>query len=149
MERPDTRDPRLFVVAGFVLLATGAIINLVHQSTGGYFNDTSFSWASEAVLSPLTSVAALWAWWWLTQVTVSGAQQAKVMRRGLYGLALQYLCYFALMVAMLTSVSAPSRNWSNLAQWWVQGLGAALTCGGFFVSARNLRPYLETDDEFE
>jgi hypothetical protein len=125
-------------VVGFTLMAVGSIITFVRQADQGYFGVTnSLRWDLEAVFSPLMTMVALWAWWWMSKIRVSGAEQTTNLRRALYGFSVQFLIYAVAMVTEVTSVHSFLADWWNLDQLWIAGLGATCTSLGFFVAARS------------
>jgi len=146
MDRNDVRVGRGFVVAGFVLLALGTVITMVRFIVDGYlFTAASLSVAAESILLPLSTVMAAWAWWWLTQVTAVGPSQVRAMRRGLYGLSLQYLLTFTLFVAVVLSMNSSVVTVNYLVQWWSQAIGALAIAVGFFTMSRSLRASAELE----
>lgn len=138
MRRLGYRDSRRLIVVGFALMAVGLSITLVRQADQGLFGVTnSLSWDLETVLSPLMAMVAVWAWWWMTKIRVTGAEQTTILRRALYGFSVQYLIYAIVIVVMVTSVHSFLADWWNLDQLWIAGLGATCTSLGFFVAARS------------
>ena len=83
------------------------------------------------------TTAAVWAWWWMAKIRVTGAEQTTYLRRALYGFSVEYLIYAIAMVVMVTSVHSFLADWWNLDQLWIAGLGATCTSLGFFVAARS------------
>lgn len=64
------------------------------------------------------------------------------MRRGLYGLSLQYLLTFTLFGVVILSVNSSVATFNYLVQWWSQSLGALAVSTGFFTMSRALRSAL-------
>lgn len=146
MDRNDGRVGRGLVIAGFVLMAMGAVITMTRFIVDGYlFHSASFAMAAETILSPLATVMAVWAWWWLTQVTAIDPPRVRAMRRGLYCLSLQYLFTFAMFTTIILSMNSSVATFSYLVQWWAQSLGALAISAGFFITSRSLHaaPALE------
>jgi len=127
-------------------MATGAAITMARLVVDGYLiHSASLAGAAETIVSPLATVAAVWAWWWLTQVMPIGPSQVRALRRGLYGLSLQYLFTFALFAAVIASMNWSVVTFNYTVQWWAQSLGALAISVGFFATSRSLRASAELE----
>jgi hypothetical protein len=130
---------RQLVVKGFLVTAIGFVVMLVRSlvldHSGGWLWTTIFI---GYVVTPLSWAAAGLAFWWLCQVKFSD-QQASLMSKAFYGLALQASLtgiFFLSEVAFQFSVG-------NV-EWWftttesVAAAGALMTVSGFILLARSL-----------
>src|ERR1019366_4176249 len=138
MESAARKKARTFVVVGFALIAVGSIINVIRGVTSvGYFSLMSSLTLFQLVLSPLVGVAAVWSWWWLSMIRVDTSEQASLVRRGFYGLALRNTLSTAMVLALLFQLPTFNRDSWNVAPFWAQFWGSLAVSIGFVMLGRS------------
>lgn len=135
METYERRRARLFVVTGFAVEAVGSLITLGRLISQGYFSLSTAS-SIELLLSDLAVLVSVWAWWWLTKVTVSSDDQRSFMSRAFFGLALASILFTAVALETLFQVPGYIQHGWDLAPLWAQGIGELAKCLGFVMMAR-------------
>lgn len=123
---------RAWVVTGFALTALGAIVNLVQLVSRDYLSE-SFRNDVELIALTLGSLAALWAWWFLSMIAISVSEHDSLFRSAFIGLMVESLCLCAEYLNVLGSTPVFSQfSW----QFWLEGLGSLVTAMGFFLMSR-------------
>lgn len=120
---------RAWVVTGFALTALGAIVNLVQLVSRDYLSE-GFRNDIQLIALTLGSLAALWAWWFLSTIATSVSGHDALFRSAFIGLMVESLCLCAeyLNVLGLTPIFSQF-SW----QFWLEGLGSLVTAMGFFL----------------
>lgn len=132
---------RQLVVKGFLVTATGFVIMLVRSlvldHTGGWLWSAIFI---GYLVTPLSWAAVALAFWWLCQVKFID-QQASLMRKAFYGLAL-----WASLAGVLFLSEVAFQFLVGNVEWWfttteiVATAGALMTLSGFIWLARSFSP---------
>jgi protein-S-isoprenylcysteine O-methyltransferase Ste14 len=145
MESAARKKARAFVVVGLALIAVGSIINVIRGVTSvDNFALMSTLTLFQLVLSPLVGLAAVWSWWWLSKICVNTGEQVTLVRRGLYGLALQNTMSTAMVLALLFQLPTFNRDSWNVAPFWAQFWGLLVLSIGFVLLARQI--VIDTED---
>jgi hypothetical protein len=135
---------RALVVLGFSLSALAGVVNYVFSvSTGGYRFD-SFQTVVDPLLLPLTSIAAIVAWYWLTQVEPRDPSQLRVLRRAYQFFAIEYVLIAASFNFIFTPIHNFGSYWITFALW-MDLLGALTAALGLFLTSRSLAIYGEPE----
>ncbi len=142
------RHARAFVIVGFAMLVLSALLTVQRLMVAAHqYQSVPVSTVVEGLLSLVATIAALGAWWWLTQLAALGELPVRVRRRGLLMLTLQYLAIASINVMMIITFGSRATPWSVAAQWWCEALGAVAIAAGFFSMSRALGPALAADVE--
>ena len=132
---------RQLVVKGFLVTATGFFVMLVRSFVLDH--SVGLLWSTIFIgylVTPLSWAAVGLAFWWLCQVEFID-QQASLMRKAFYGLAL----WASLTGILFLSEVAFYFVVGNL-EWWyvttqiVAAAGALMTVSGFILLARSFSP---------
>ena len=130
---------RQLVVKGFLLTALGFFIMLVRALVLDH--SVGWLWSLDTINDlavPFSWAAAALAFWWLCQIKFMD-QQASLMSKAFYGLALQAsLIAVVLMSEVIFAFSVGYVEWWYTATEIVSAVGALLTVAGFVILARNL-----------
>lgn len=148
MERLQARA-RTVVVGGFTCTLVGAVAYLALLVHLGYFR-TGQSLAAEGlvILPMLADGAALVGWSWLTRLVVSEPEQATLVRRALYALAVQALLGAgAIMCSVSLAQSATTTDQLVMASLVVEAIGGLGVFVGFTVIAGAYTPSRELPRE--
>jgi hypothetical protein len=90
------------------------------------------------LLLPLQLIAAVFAWWWLSNVIAADEGQLILLKKGFYALAIQYLLYCALVLILLLPIGRLGEFWITV-DLWLQAIGAIVTSMGFVLLSRSLQ----------
>jgi hypothetical protein len=127
LEQSSRIRARYTIVTGFVLVAAGALTTLIQFLADGALKlDSNFVIEEFAVT--LSTVAALFAWWFLAQVVAKVDTDKKLVRRALTGLALQQVLLAISAFAIVVLFNAIS--WEVIAEL-LSGAGSLLISLGF------------------
>jgi len=130
---------RQLVVKGFLITALGYLILLARALVLDH--SVGWLWSLDTindVAVPLSWAAAALAFWWLCQVKFM-EQQASLMSKAFYGLALQSsLIAVVLLSEVVFALSVGYVEWWYTATEFVSAIGALLTVAGFVMLARDL-----------
>ncbi len=131
------------VILGFALSAVSGLISYFTTITsrGYYFN--SFREIVIPVLNPLTAIAALFAWWWLTQIEARDEVQRATLQLAYIGFAVQYLLMTTLFLFLVTPFHTFGGIWGT-SDIWLQMIGSFVAAIGLILLSR-LRGYGEQD----
>ena len=120
------------VVLGFVLSAAAAVISYLNTVTQRGYHFNGFRVVVLPMLNPLLTIAAVFAWWWLTRVEIGDEGQRRNLHRALIAFAVQYMllaCLYALILFPLQSLGdfwMTTSFWSDLVGAFVSSLGLVL-----------------------
>jgi hypothetical protein len=119
---------RALIVFGYSLAAVGAIISLCYTLSQPY--SVNVRSVINYVAYPVSFLAGLCAWWFLSALVVSEPRQIDLVRRAFVGLAVQAL---ALSVAYFIIVtSGITLNWVTVPIWFY-AVGQVSAGVGFFM----------------
>ena len=122
---------------GFVVSALAAVISYEQTvSSRGYYFE-SFRQIVIPMLSPLTKIAAVFAWWWLTRVEAGDDAQRINLQRAYVAFAVQYLLTSALVVFLITPFRTFGGFWMTSVLWF-ELVGAFVSALGLFLLSRTL-----------
>jgi hypothetical protein len=132
---------RQLVVKGFLITALGFFILLVRALVLNH--SVGWLWSLDTINDLAVSLswaAAALAFWWLCQVKFM-PQQASLMSKAFYGLALQAsLTAIVLLSEVIFAFSVGYVEWWYTATEIVSAAGVLLTISGFVMLARDLTP---------
>ena len=131
-----TRRAQWFIIGGFLLVAVAAVVAYVNEFFAFQMDLHSLRGLIGPVLSPLTAIAALWAWWWLSQIEARDDHQRSLLRRAFYGLAAQNLFFFGSWLIILLPLRELGQ-WLTSAVVWADTIGAVMSSLGFLLLARS------------
>ena len=133
MNEKSKQVARTWIIAGFVLIAVGALVDLLVLTSNGYIDSSNFRADLQVFSLPLASLAACWAWWFLSKIAAEKSDQRPLFQRAFLGLMLQSLCICITYVNLLWTDPNFDRFTSSL---WIQVAGLGATAIGFFLMAR-------------
>src|SRR5271155_3000901 len=120
------------VVLGFVIgAAASEMVYWYSVSQRGYHFD-GFRAVVVPMLNPLLTIAAVFAWWWLTRIEVGDEGQRRNLQRAFVAFAVQYFllaCLYAMIVTPLRSLGdfwITTSFWSDLVGAFVASCGLVL-----------------------
>ncbi len=120
---------RVEIVVGYAVAAVGAVIGFISwAAVGGLRFSSNFDVQEIAVV--LGFFAGVAGWFFLTQIVVGDTgPQRRLLRKALWGLALEQLCVGISVLAV--ELDASVFGWSNLGLTLL-GAGALLSALGFY-----------------
>ena len=141
----SARAAQVMVVLGFVVSATSGVISYVNDVTqrGYYFSGLRV--VVIPVLNPLITIAAVFAWWWLTRLEANDELQRTILRRAYLAFAVQYLLTSILYLFVITPFRTFGGFWMTSVLWFAL-VGALLSALGLFLYSRTLAPRRDNDE---
>ncbi len=137
---------RALLVLGYSLVAIGAIIISVFNLTQRYVGAGDARAVLNYVADPLSMLAGLVAWWFLSALVVTEKRQVELVRRAFAGLSLQA---FAVSITYFVVVtSGISVSWPDTAIWGY-AIGQAAAGAGFFALYLDNRAAPRAHDDLE
>ena len=121
---------RAFVVVGYSLVAVGAVILSVFNLSQSYLGADNPRAVLDYVANPLSLLAGLFAWWFLSALVVTEDRQVALVRRAFVGLSIQALATSITFFIVVTS--GIGLSWPN-ASFWLDAIGQVSAAVGFFV----------------
>lgn len=139
MNRFSPVQIRFAVIFGFTLSAAAGIISYVDDVSMHAVQFASFQDVVNPLIGPLTAIAAVIAWSWLTKVEPRDDAQRKTLRAAYLFFAIQYL----LFAAGYNFIFTPPRSFGN--SWittylWLDFFGAVVATIGLFLTFLSLTP---------
>lgn len=118
--------------------ALATIIDYVQTVTvRGYYFD-SFRQIVIPMLNPLSTIAAVFAWWWLTKVEATDEHQRTNLRRAYVAFAIQYIFTTILIVFLITPFRTLGSFWlTNV--FWLELVGACISALGLLLLSRTMK----------
>lgn len=125
------------VVLGFALSAVAGVLAYIYDVTSISYQFNSFQDVLDPLIPPLTSIASVIAWLWLTQLDPRDEGQRRILRRAYLFFAIQYV----LLSAGYNFIFTPIRSFGGF--WittylWIFFVGAVVTAFGLFRVSRIL-----------
>jgi hypothetical protein len=140
------------IILGFSLSALASVLSYLVNVTSGGYQFSSFQVVVDPLLSLLTTIAAVIAWYWLTQLDAHDDLGLKILRRAYLFFAIQYL----LAAAGYNFIFTPLRAFGGFTittALWLDFVGALVSALGLFLMSRSLvtleeraRPVSEMSD---
>jgi hypothetical protein len=128
IEQARTRA-RYTIVTGFVVVATGSLTMLIQWLGDGAIRYSS-NFDVEEFAVAFSSLAALFAWWFLAQIIAKADPESRALRRALAGLAAQQVLLAISAFAFVAFFSVIS--WQIVAES-LSGAGSLLISLGFLT----------------
>jgi hypothetical protein len=125
------------VILGFVVSALATVISYVQTVTGQGYYFHSFREIVLPMLNPLTMIAAVFAWWWLTTVEANDEHQRTNLQRAYVAFAIQYGLTTALILSIITPFRSLGGYWLT-SVFWLELVGAFISALGLFLLSRML-----------
>jgi hypothetical protein len=135
IEQSARTRARYVIVAGFFAVAAGSLVTLTQWLAEGSLKFNS-NFDIEEFAVALSSLAALFSWWFLAQVISKAGIEQRLVRRALTGLAVQQLLLAVSAFAIVFLFTAIS--WQVLAET-LSGAGSLLISLGFLTMALTYR----------
>lgn len=136
--RPVARVPaQTIVILGFVVSALATVISYVQTVTGQGYYFHSFREIVLPILNPLSMIAAVFAWWWLTTVEANDEHQRTNLQRAYVAFAIQYGLTTALILSIITPFRSLGGYWLT-SVFWLELVGAFISALGLFLLSRML-----------
>jgi len=136
--RPIARVPaQAIVILGFVVSALATVISYVQTVIGQGYYFHSFREIVLPMLNPLTMIAAVFAWWWLTTVEANDEHQRTNLQRAYVAFAIQYGLTTALILFLITPFRSFGGFWLT-SVLWLELVGAFVSALGLFLLSRTL-----------
>jgi hypothetical protein len=136
--RPVARVPaQAVVILGFVVSALAGVIEYLQTITGQGYSFDSFRQIVLPMLPPLTTIVAVFGWWWLTQVEANDEHQRINLQRAYVAFAIQY----TLTTILILFLATPFRSlggFSVSTVIWLEMVGAFLSALGLLLFSRTL-----------
>jgi hypothetical protein len=126
---------RTLIVSGYVLIAAGIVVEFSNQISMGYLLLSSKEDVS-LFAQLFASIAAIAAWWFLTQLALDTERQLTLIRRTFLALALQ--AAFTSVTFLIIFDSFVHLSWDT-AEIWGYGFGTIFTAIGFFLTMVSYR----------
>jgi hypothetical protein len=127
------RIAQAWIVVGFVLLALGGIVNFAVLVSNNYFGGGNMRADLQLFAIPISSIAALWAWWFLCKIATTESAHAPLFKKAFLGLALQSLCLGLVFVNFLWMSPGLDKYTTSA---WLEAIGQASVAIGFFLMSR-------------
>ncbi len=121
---------RGFVVVGYSLVAVGAVIISIFNLSQSYVGADNPRAVLDYVANPLSMLAGLFAWWFLSALVVTEDRQVALVRRAFAGLSLQALAVSVTYFLVVTS--GIGLSWPDTAIWGYS-IGQAAAGVGFLI----------------
>ncbi len=135
---------RTMIIFGFVLSAVAEVISYVFNVTTGGYQFDSFRVVVDPLFGPLTTITAVVAWWWLTQLEARDDAQLTILRRAYLFFALQYVLFAATFNFIFTPIHNFGSYWVTTSLWF-DLLGALTTALGLFLMSRSLVTLMDVE----
>jgi hypothetical protein len=122
----------MIVLLGFVISAAANVISYFNTVTQRGYDFNGFRVVVIPMLNPLVTIAALWAWWWLTRIEAGDERQRGNLQRAYLAFAAQYVlvaCLYLLVINPFQSLGSfwfTTSLWSDLVGAFVSGFGLVL-----------------------
>jgi hypothetical protein len=136
------------VVLGFALAAAAGVISYLENVTRRGYYFSGFRPIVIPLLNPLTMIAALVAWWWLTRLQAHDDAQRVNLRWVYLAFAVQYLLSAMLYLLIMTPFRTFGGFWMTSVLWFYM-VGAFVAALGLFLYWRMLRPRAFHDEPSE
>ncbi len=136
---------QLVVVLGFAVSAASGVISYLTTVTQRGYNFSGLRIVVIPLLNPLTMIAALFAWWWLTKLEATDEIQRTILRRAYLVFAVQYLLTSVLILFIITPFRSFGGFWMT-SEFWFELIGACFSALGLFLLSRTLGARREADD---
>jgi ABC-type antimicrobial peptide transport system permease subunit len=144
---PNSRvAAQAIVIMGFLVSALSSVVSYEQTISVRGYDFTGFRQIVIPMLNPLTAIAALLAWWWLTKVNANDDYQRANLQRAYVAFALQYVFTTALILFLITPFRTFGGFWLT-SVLWLQLVGAFISALGLFLLSRTLRARITADEE--
>lgn len=130
---------------GFFVSALSSVISYEQTVSGRGYDFTGFRQIVIPMLNPLTTIAAVFAWWWLTKVDANDEHQRTNLQRAYVAFAVQYVLTTALILFLITPFRTFGDFWLT-SVLWLQLVGAFISAVGLFLLSRTLRARITADE---
>jgi hypothetical protein len=131
-----SRRARRWIIAGYLISSVGIIASSINIMTYGGFWLEPVRDTIQEFLFPLSTVAILVAWWFLSQIFASGTHERSLARKAFTALAIESLLvagtYLVVLVPGTVSLSSVRQAVISLFPW-VVALGALVETVGFIL----------------
>jgi ABC-type xylose transport system permease subunit len=128
---------RAIVILGFVVSALSSLISYEQTVSGRGYHFNSFRQIVLPMVDPLIMIAAVFAWWWLTNVEANDDQQRTNLQRAYVAFAIQYVLTTVLILFLITPFRTFGGFWLT-SVLWLQLVGAFIAALGLFLMSRTL-----------
>jgi|GEM_PF-1932715 len=135
---------RTLVVSGYVVTFAATTVFTLWTLTNFVVGNLSVSYWVQEVLFPVSSLAALIAWWFLTKISVSTSGQGHLFRKGFLALSAGSLLTCAAYIVPL--VNYFHLNWAQFAGL-LHAVGYFMIACGFFMIANHYSSNAETNED--
>jgi general stress protein CsbA len=128
---------RRWIVAGFVLIAAGALTILISDLVGAGFRPLGTAYTIEEFASPAGTVSSGVAWWFLSKLFARGAEDRRLAHQALVWLAVESLC--AAVLSFVELIEYHSLHFAGglttafTIAPWIIGIGAVSQTVGFLL----------------
>jgi hypothetical protein len=131
---------RWWIVTGYAVALVGGVISIVEQFPTILHGTVSTAVRVDLLVGPFVGLGSLWAWWWLSQLVITGDTERRVVRQGLVGLVFALICQSTLDFAGFASlVGIRSAVTWVLVSTFLGAIGALLVAIGFVAAFVGLR----------
>ena len=127
------RIAQTWIVVGFTLVALGSIVNFGVLVSNNYFGEGNVRADLQLFLGPISSFAALCAWWFLGKIATLESTHAPLFKKAFLGLSLQFACLGVSYVNLLWMRPGLDKYTTST---WLLTLGVASSAIGFFLMSR-------------
>ncbi len=129
------RAARAWIITGFSLLVVGAVVDVAILISNDYLGEGNFRADTQLFLQPVGALAALFAWWVLSQLTVANPGDVTMFRRAFFALGVWML---VLAYSYVNVLWIEPRFTDFTADIWIDLVGSAAAVVGFLLMARVL-----------
>jgi len=145
MNASARRAAPMVVVLGFVLTAASGVISYLDNVTRRGYHFSGLRVIVIPALNPGITIAAVFAWWWLTRLVANDEIQRTILRRAYLAFAVQYLLNAFLFLFIITPVPQFGGFWMTSVLWF-DLVGAFVAALGLFLYSRTLGQRRDNDE---
>jgi hypothetical protein len=145
MNASARRAAQMLVVLGFVLSATSGVISYLDNVTRRGYHFSGLRVIVIPLLNPLITIAAVFAWWWLTRLVANDDIQRTILRRAYLAFAVQYLLTSLLLLFIITPFQTFGGFWMTSVLWF-DLVGASVSALGLLLYSRTLGQRRDNDE---
>jgi hypothetical protein len=118
-----------------MISALAGVISYINTVSQRGYQFNSWRVGVLPLLSPLSVITVLVAWWWLTRIEASDESGRRILQRAFLAFAAQYLLLTILWLILITPFNARDGFWLTTVTWF-DLIGAFISAIGLFLLSR-------------